>query len=67
MHTAIDTFKLVTVPSEATAPFSLALSAMALVVPLAVFPLTRVAAYRRRGPDPAGDLRAHSQDRQASP
>jgi membrane protease YdiL (CAAX protease family) len=49
VHAAIDTFKLVTVPAKATVPFSLALSAMALVVPLAVFPLTRVAARPRRG------------------
>ncbi|MFI2760699.1 CPBP family intramembrane glutamic endopeptidase [Streptomyces echinatus] len=49
VHAAIDTFKLVTVPAEATVPFSLALSATALVVPLAVFPLTRVAARPRRG------------------
>ncbi|MBL1083470.1 CPBP family intramembrane metalloprotease [Streptomyces actinomycinicus] len=48
VHTAIDTFKLVTVPSEATVPFSLALSATALAMPLAVFPLTRGVRLRPR-------------------
>ncbi|MFD7409944.1 CPBP family intramembrane glutamic endopeptidase [Streptomyces sp. NPDC059866] len=49
VHGAIDTFKLVTVPAEATMPYSLALAATALVLPLAVFPLTRIAARPLRG------------------
>ena len=41
LHTAIDTFKLVTLPDEATAAFSGLLIVVSLLVPLAVLPLTR--------------------------
>lgn len=38
LHTAIDSFKLVTLPDEATATFSLLLIGVSLIVPLAVLP-----------------------------
>jgi hypothetical protein len=46
LHTAIDSFKLVTLQPEATAALSALLIVVSLVVPLAVLPATGRAAAR---------------------
>jgi membrane protease YdiL (CAAX protease family) len=48
LHTAIDTFKLVTVPTEAQPTLSMLLVAVSLIVPLAVLPASRLTAARIR-------------------
>src|SRR5206468_2312926 len=57
VHAAIDSFRVVSVPAEATTTFSLFVTGLALVVPMLVFPvdwaLARVSRPARTGPEVA--------------